>query len=277
MSVTREDALTLMDNLRARGHEFCVVTVVRTADATSAKAGAKAIVTADGELHGFVGGGCVSGAVRRVAMQVLAENAARLIRVRPAEQVTAAVDGDGVELHKSGCPSGGTVDLFLEPVRQQPRLVVCGASPVAAALVRLAPGMGYRVVAVTSPSEREQVPGADAYHDGFDLSSLSVRATDAVVVATQGQRDRDALAGALATGAQYVGMVGSRRKVAVMLRQLESQIPGDRLSALHGPAGVDIGAIEPEEIALSILAQIVQTRRYALRQRSPEDQASQTA
>lgn len=197
MSVTRQQTLALVERLRARGEEFCVVTVVRTADATSAKAGAKALVTADGELHGFVGGSCVSAAVRDVAGKVLAENAPRLIRVRPGEQVVTPVDGDGVEVHKSGCPSGGTVDLFLEPVRQQHRLVVCGASPVAAALARLAAGMGYRVVAATLADDAAQVPGADDYHAGFDLSALGIRPTDAVVVATQGRRDRDALAGCL--------------------------------------------------------------------------------
>jgi xanthine dehydrogenase accessory factor len=271
VSITQQDTFALMERLRARGDEFCVVTVVRTADATSAKAGAKAIVTADGELHGFVGGACVTGATCRVALEVLEFETPRLIRVRPGEEVSTPVDGDGVEQFRSGCPSGGTVDLFLEPVRQQIRLVVCGASPVAVALVRLAAGMGYRLAVAAPGVERKQVPGADAYHDGFDLDALAVRAVDAVVVATQGRRDRDALAGALATPAGYVGMVGSRRKVGVLLQQLEEQVPVERLSALRGPAGLDIGAIEPEEIALSILGEIVQVRRHALRQSVPQD------
>ncbi len=263
MSVARREVLALIDSLRARGEELCVVTVVRTADATSAKAGAKAVVTADGALHGFVGGSCVQGAVRRVALAALAEGEPRLIRVRPRDDVVTAVDVDGVELHRSSCPSGGTVDLFVEPHARPVHLVVCGASPVAAALARLAGGMGYRVVAAGGAGE--EALAVDACVEGFGLDGLELRASDAVVVATQGRGDREALAAALSTGAGYVGMVGSRRKVGVLLERLAEQVPSERLAALRGPAGLDIGAIEPEEIALSILAEIVEMRRRAVR------------
>lgn len=145
MGITKLETLALIEELRARGEVFCVVTVVRTADANSAKAGAKVIVSSDGTLHGFIGGGCVQGAIRRVAAQVLKEDEPRLIRVRPREEAAASSDSDGVELHQSGCPSGGTVDLFLEPICQQARPVLYGASPVTVALARLARAMGYRV------------------------------------------------------------------------------------------------------------------------------------
>jgi xanthine dehydrogenase accessory factor len=274
MGITKLEALALIDSLRASGEDFCVVTVVRTADATSAKAGAKAVVTADGTLHGFVGGGCVQGAVRRVALQALAGDAPRLIRVRPREDVVTGVDVDGVELHKSSCPSGGTVDLFLEPMRQQMRLFVCGASPVAGALARLGHGMGHRVVLAARAEDHALVPGADAYVDGFDLAGLGVSPNDAIVVATQGKRDREALAGALVTSAAYVGMVGSRRKVGAMLERLADEFPPERLADVRGPAGLDIGAIEPEEIALSILGEVVEARRRGIRRSTPAGDAS---
>ena len=136
MSSSVSETLGLIERLRESGDDFCVATVVRTAHATSAKAGAKAVVTADGALHGFVGGGCVQAAVQRAAQEAMAQGQPRLIRVKPKDEVVERVDSDGVELHKSSCPSGGTVEIFLEPMRQDMRLVVCGASPVAAVLGR---------------------------------------------------------------------------------------------------------------------------------------------
>lgn len=262
-----DEVLAEIERLRSGGAEFCVVTVVRTANATSAKAGAKAVVLPDGSLHGFLGGGCVQGAVRRAAAAALAEGEARLIRVRPRDEVTGPTDADGTELHGSACPSGGTVDLFVEPMRRPPRVVVCGASPVAAALADLAPRLGWRVA--VAARDGAGIP-AEQHTAGFDLGPFSVASADAVVVATQGKGDGDALAAALASPAAYVAFVGSRRKAAAMKERLRSRnIPEARLSILSAPAGLDIHAIEPAEIALSILAEIVAFRRRHAREAAP--------
>jgi len=266
MSIISAEILKRIDELRARNEEFCVVTVVRTANVTSAKAGAKALVTRSGEMFGFVGGGCVTGAVRTVAAEALAGGSPRLIRVKPKEDVVETLDSDGVELHKSSCPSGGTVELFLEPMLLAPRCIVCGASPVAAALVGLARAMGYRVVAAALEEDHERIPGADSYLPGFELDAAAPAASDAIVVSTQGKRDREALAAALATEAGYVAFVGSRRKAATLKAALrEKGLETARIGRLKAPAGLDIGAIEPEEIALSIMGEIVQRRRRAQR------------
>ena len=253
-----------MDRLRESGDDFCVATVVRTAAATSAKAGAKAIVTRDGAVHGYIGGGCVQGAVRRVGVQAIADGQPRMIRVKPKEDVLEPVDIDGVELHKSSCPSGGSVDIFFEPMRQGARLVVCGASPVAVTLTKLAATMGYHTIAAALAEDHDKIADADRTLAGFDLSGLDLSERDAVVVATQGKRDREALTQALVSGAGYVGMVGSRRKIATLLDQLGTDVPATAKAALHGPAGLDIGAIDPEEIALSIIGEIVMERRRAM-------------
>ena len=258
-----------IEELRRRGTDFCLVTVVRTANATSTKAGAKALVTEAGELIGFLGGGCISGAAKRVAKEVLTSGRPRLIRVRPPEEVLEAADPDGVELHRSSCPSGGTTELFLEPLCQAPRLLICGASPVANALAELALILGYRATLAALPDDQPLLASKAERHDGFDLSRLDLRPRDAVAVATQGKGDREALKAALLSAAGYVGMVGSRRKVQALSRQL-TDVPAERLAALQGPAGLAIDAIEPEEIALSILAEIVQWRR-ADRRRQDED------
>ena len=260
-----------MEQLRDSGEDFCVATVVRTAAATSAKAGAKAIVTRDGEVHGYIGGGCVQGAVRRVGIEAIADGTPRMIRVKPKESVVEPVDVDGVELHKSSCPSGGSVDIFFEPMRQGARLVVCGASPVAVTLIKLAGAMGYRIIAAALAEDHDRIAGADQMLDGFDLSGLDLGERDAVVVATQGKRDREALVQTLISGAGYVGMVGSRRKIATLLDQLGSDVPADAKAVLHGPAGLDIGAIDPEEIALSIIGEIVMERRRAMQNAGAEN------
>jgi xanthine dehydrogenase accessory factor len=111
MSLTLAATMSLIEDLRRRGEDFCLVTVIRTADATSAKAGAKAVVTREGTLHGFIGGGCVQGAATRTALAVMQAGEPRLIRVRPKDRQDG--DAEGLELHDSHCPSGGTVDLFL--------------------------------------------------------------------------------------------------------------------------------------------------------------------
>lgn len=266
MSITSTEILDRINALRARNEEFCVVTVVRTANVTSAKAGGKALVTSGGEIFGFVGGGCVTGAVKRVAAEVLASGAPRLIRVKPKEDVVEQLDADGVELHKSSCPSGGTVELFIEPMLMAPRCIVCGASPVAASLVGLAKAMGYRTVVAALEEDHGRVPGADAYIAGFDLEGAGVASGDSIVVSTQGKRDREALHAALASDARYVSFVGSRRKAASLIPALrEKGLPEQQLGRLKAPAGLDIGAIEPEEIALSIMGEIVNRRRRALR------------
>ncbi|NKB54756.1 MAG: XdhC family protein [Alphaproteobacteria bacterium] len=248
--------------LRDQGDEFCVATVVRTEHATSAKAGAKAVITRGGEIEGFLGGSCVQGAVKQAAGAVLAEGAPRLIRVKPKDQVVEQLDIDGVELHKSSCPSGGTVELFVEPMLLAPHLLICGASPVAVALAALGSAMGYRVTAAALEEELPRFTDADRKHAGFDLSTLGVDENAYIVVSTQGKRDREALAAALGSTARYVAFVGSRRKSETLLAHLREQaLTADQLAKLSAPAGLDINAIGPEEIALSILAEIVSIRR----------------
>jgi xanthine dehydrogenase accessory factor len=267
MSNPTEDMITEIAALLRRGEAFCVVTVVRTENATSAKAGAKAVVMRDGTLRGFLGGACVLRAVRQTAAAVLKEGRPRLIRVKPKDDVTAAVDVDGTELHRSACPSGGTVDMFVEPMRQAPRVVVCGASAVAVAVADLARRVGYRVAVAALEEDHAAFNGVDEKLAGFDLGKLGIAAEDWIVVSTQGKRDREALAAALSSDASYVAFVGSRRKAEVLSRQLREQgMPEDRLARLAAPAGLDIHGIEPAEIAVSIIAEIIARRRSMVRQ-----------
>lgn len=246
--LTVDRVLDIMAQLKARAEPCAVATVVRTEDATSAKAGAKALIREDGTLDGWIGGGCVQTAVRRAALRTLQDGEARLIRVTPKERLDAqglapGSAADGVEHHPSHCPSGGTVDVFVEPVLPAPRLVVVGESAVAQALRNLGDRLGYALAAEPAADER-----------GF------------IVVATQGRGDRAALHAALLSTARYVAFVGSRKKAASLCAALALEgVPRERLSLLRAPAGLAIGAIAPEEIALAILAEIIEYRRRPVR------------
>ena len=251
---------------QAQGLAFCVVTVVRAQAATAAKAGAKVLIDENGVITGFIGGACVTAAARQAAAQALAEGQARLIRVQPADKAGSAGD-EGLELYTSGCPSRGTTDLFVEPMTPPPLLLVLGASPVALALARQAPAMGYRLRAAAAETETDIFAGiVDNVCTDFTAAVAGLTARDFVVVASQGRRDLDALRAALTVPAHYIAMVSSRAKAAHLLSRLAKEgVAAETLKRLKAPAGLDIQAIEPEEIALSVLAEMIQRRRRNVR------------
>jgi xanthine dehydrogenase accessory factor len=263
--------LDLMARLRDEGRPYALATVVRTFAATSAKAGAKAVVTGEGEIHGWIGGGCTRGAVRRAALQALKDGTARLISVQPQEDldaggVAAGESKDGVEFHRSACPSGGTLDVFVEPMLPRPVMVVCGASPVAQAIADLAGRSGFAVTVAALAEDQPAFGEVEQRIEGFDLAPESA-GERFIVVATQGKRDGEALGAALVTDAAYVAFVGSRRKAATLAARLKEQgLAADKVARLRSPAGLDIGAITPEEIALSIVAEVVELRRRGRRE-----------
>jgi xanthine dehydrogenase accessory factor len=253
--------------LKEAGEPFAVATVVRTVSLTAAKAGAKAVVRSDGAMSaGWIGGGCARAAVLKAAREALGDGRPRLVSVQPgdalqAHGVTAGETKEGVEFARNMCPSQGTMDVFVEPVLPRPELLICGATPVAVALADLAPRLGF-LVAVAAPAEDHgRFAHADVAIAGYDLSSL-MPAERYIIVATQGRGDEAALTAALGAPAAYLAFVGSHRKAEALRRSLAAKgIDAGRLAAMRSPAGLDIGAVTPEEIALSILAEIVQVRR----------------
>lgn len=242
--------------LRNNAEPFAFATIVRTAGATAAKPGAKALLSADGSIvQGWLGGGCTKGAVKRAALQALQDGTPQLISVAPedllAEKGLAPGDEvDGTRFARNGCPSRGTVDIFIEPCLPTSELVVVGASPVAQALGALAPQFHWSVAATLATSAKDNL-----HQQRY------------IVVATQGQGDLDALKEALASRATYVAFVGSRRKYEFLANKLaEHGVEQSKIDSVQAPAGLDLGAVTPEEIALSILAQLVQRRRSNLKQ-----------
>ena len=266
MNDDTEDIIDCMARMKGDGQPFALATVVRTEDATAAKAGAKAVIRADGSVVGWIGGGCTQGAAKKAAGQALLDGRPRLVRVYPKDRVPDGAEAEGMELHKSSCPSGGTIELFVEAILPRPCLIVAGASPTARALASLGRRAGFAVTLAALAEDLPSITEADTRIAGFDLSGAIRLDSSFVVVATQGKRDREALAAALSCGAPYVAFVGSRRKAATLkAAMIEQGQPAERVEALHAPAGLDIGAATPEEIALSILAEITQERRKAAR------------
>lgn len=253
-----------LSTLRAEGAAFAIATVVRTVDATSAKPGAKAIILPDGTIaEGWIGGGCARSAVGKAGAAAIAEGRPQFISLRPEELLAAEGVAAGEELHgvrfaRNGCPSKGSMDVFVEPVLPQPRLVVFGAGPVAVALCDLAGRFDlHRTLAAPGLTEG----AAEQVQDGFALEAGGA-GQRFIVVATQGKGDEAGLRAALASGAEYVAFVGSRRKFATLAdRLVAGGMDAAEIARVKAPAGLDIHAITPEEIALSILAEITLRRR----------------
>lgn len=249
--------------LRQAGVPFATATVVRAERPTSGKPGDRAIVTVDGVMHGWIGGSCAQPTVVREALRALADDRSRLVRLSPYPDKEEAPDG--VEVCRMTCYSGGTLDIFIEPQPPQPQLRIAGHLPVARALADLGKTMGYRVTAVVAPGEQASMAHADAVSTSWkDLAQPATPLTF-IVVATHGHDDEEALEYALESGARYVGLIASPSRAAAVrrllkLRGLEAE---DLDQRLHAPAGLDLGARRGDEIALSILAEIIQLRRAA--------------
>ena len=255
-----------MQLLKAKGVPFAMATVVRTVDATSAKPGGKALLDLDGKiLIGWVGGGCARGAVGKAAREAIKTGEPQFISLRPqelleSEGVVAGELRDGVRFNRNGCPSKGTMDVFVEPVLPLPEMVICGTSLVAMALAELATRFDFKVLAhaaVRTDLNTEVT-------QGFDFDTC-----DFVVVATQGNGDIEALRAAVSGSFRYVSFVGSRRKFDAIAAKLVAENPTlePYLKKVNAPAGLSINAITPDEIAMSILAEITQLRRanFAIR------------
>jgi xanthine dehydrogenase accessory factor len=243
--MTRDQVFDAILRLQAEGRPFAVATVISTQDATSARPGDKAVIAEDGAILGHLGGGCVMAAARKAAQAVALTGAPQVIRVRPADRVVELTDSDGATVYRSGCPSGGSVEMLIEPFAPPPRLCVWGEGAVAAALAAVGALLRLRVL-----------------RDPADIPAL--RTGDFAVVATQGQGDLPALRAALDSGAGFVGMVASRRKATALIRKAaEAGAAPERLAIVRAPVGLRLGAREPEEIAVSIAAEIVAARRGA--------------
>ena len=233
-----------MGELTRRGEAFALATVVWRQGPSSSQSGSRAIITAEGELHGWIGGACAEPVVIREAQRVMAEGTAKLLLLGTPEQFGAAVP-DGITVVPISCQSEGAIEIYIEPVLPVPHLVIVGDSPMARTLTSLAGALGWRAELVRGPE--------------FTAESADERSM--IVVATQGHDDEDVLERAVAIRPAYLGLVGSRRRGATVLGYLADRgLPKDQLDRVRVPAGLDLGSTTHQEIAVAILAELVQLR-----------------
>ena len=230
--------------LERRGQAFALATVVWRQGPSSSQQGARAIITAEGELHGWIGGACAEPVVIREAQRVIAESTPRLLLLGSPDQFGAAIP-EGITVVPISCQSEGALEVYIEPVVPAPHLVIVGRSPMAHTLADLARALNWRTDLVA----------------GEDFTAAGAHEQSMVIVATQGHGDEEAVEQAVAARPAYLGLVGSRRRGAAVLGYLADRgLPADQLDRVHVPAGLDLGHTTHQEIAVAILAELVQLR-----------------
>jgi xanthine dehydrogenase accessory factor len=254
----RPDLLKLAALFAEREERFAIVSVVRREPPSSAHVGDVALVTERGEYHGWTGGGCTRSSVLLEAMRAIADGRPRLLSLSPEPE---GGKRPGVVFLPMTCDSGGTVEIYIEPVLPSERLLLFGSSPAARVLARIAHAVGYRVDVVDPDADESAFPGAKVQRA---IAADALPRGAHVLVATMGDRDIEAIEAALAREPAYLGVIASSKRFAQLRDALLARgVSRDALERVTAPAGLDIGARSPEEIAVSIMAQIVERRRSA--------------
>jgi xanthine dehydrogenase accessory factor len=238
------DLLEKANELSGRGEEIALATVVWRQGPSSGQQGSRAIVTAGGDVHGWIGGACAEPVVIREAQRVIQEREAKLLLLGTPEQFGTAVP-EGITIIPIACQSEGALEVFIEPVVPMMRLVVVGRSPMAHTLGDLAAALGWRSEVL----------------DAGEFAATDVDARTLVVVAMQGNGDEEAIEQAVRATPAFVGLVASRRRGEAVLGYLEERgVPRPLLERVHVPVGLDLGHTTHREIAVSVLAELVQLR-----------------
>ena len=246
-------------DLARQGVEFALATVVWRQAPSSGHQGARAIITADGEMHGWIGGACAEPVVIREAQRVIQDRQPRLILLGAHDQFGEVPDG--MMFVQMSCQSEGALQLYIEPVLPSPHLVVVGRSPMAGTLVDLAAVLGWRADMI----------------DAADFTSADVDARSVVVVATQGHGDEEAIEQAVAGRPAFIGLVASQKRGETVLGYLADQgVPRELLDEVRVPVGLDLGHTSHPEIAVAVLAELVELRAKGVLNPEPEkDRAHQ--
>ncbi len=242
-----------------QGEEFAVAQVIWREAPSSGKPGDKAIILKDGTLIGWIGGGCVKGIAVKEAKEAIRENKSRLVRIDP----NAENNQDGShKTYRMTCHSGGIMELFIEPITPNPQLIIVGKSNIARALSKLAVASNFRVNVLSKDADKSMFPGVNNIHNRVDLTKVKIDRNTFIVVATQGEDDEESVKIALSSECNYVGFISSLRKSKKIKEYLnQTELSKDRIDLLKTPVGMDINAKLPEEIAISILAEIIQLFR----------------
>jgi xanthine dehydrogenase accessory factor len=255
-----DELIDLLHEYAAAGTPCVLATVVRCEPPTSARPGDKAVITADGRLRGWIGGSCSEPIVRREALRTLEEGVPQLVRIMPSPEVKQTRKRGELTVATT-CPSGGALDIFIEPQLPRPLLLVFGDSPAARALAQMASLAGFRSCAVHPGARAQDFPGADLVLSTLDVAGANPGPDSWAVVATMGHYDEDAVEAALTHPQVEVALVASTRRAAAVREGLRARgVDETALGRVHTPAGRVRGASQ-EEIAVLALAEVVTARR----------------
>jgi xanthine dehydrogenase accessory factor len=253
------DVFDRAGELARRGEEFALATVVWRQGPSSGQVGSRALITADGQIDGWIGGACAEPVVVREAQRVIAERKAKLLLLGTPDQFGASVP-PGMVVVPISCQSEGAMQIYVEPVIPTPRLTVVGRSPMAHTLADLARVLGWRAEVA----------------DAADFSAADLDAHSVVVIATQGHGDEEAVERAVSAFPAFVGLVASRKRGEAIIGYLADRgVARNLLDRVHAPVGLDLGHTTHREIAVAILAELVRMR--AAGQLSPVDTGDRPA
>lgn len=253
------DLFEMISSLRESQEPFALVQVVNRQAPSSSKLGDKAIVKRNGKMTGWIGGGCVQGIVLKESADAIASGKPRLVRI--GKQLFNTQNKEGVMEYTMTCQSEGQVEVFIEPYLPKPHVLVIGKTEIAKAVVKMAKALQFKVTGVAEGANLQTFDAVDELITQLDLSKVKTTVFSFIVVATQGEQDEKALLEALKKVASYVGFVSSRKKIS-SIRQylLDEGVDPLKIDKLHSPAGIDINAKQPDEVAISILAEIIQVK-----------------
>lgn len=253
--------------LASLGEPFAIATVVRVEGSSSARRGSKALFDPFGKLLlGWVGGGCAESAVRSEAISCIETDRPRMLTVDMTDEQLGV-----------GMPCGGTMDIFIEPVLPKPELLIIGHGRIAETLAALGDLMGFSITVNDPAADRSSFPRADRLvTEDFDLTETPIGSKSFVVIATQHKRDHLWLQKALQGNAAYVALIASHHRAKLVLDYLRAEgISEEKIATVYAPAGLPLGASTPEEIALSVISQMVALRRGGHAQQTSLEETSQ--
>ncbi|MCU0396677.1 MAG: XdhC family protein [Cyclobacteriaceae bacterium] len=251
---------------------YALAMVVNRVAPSSGKPGDKAVILPDGTMKGWIGGGCTRGIVLKEALLAIQQGKPRLVNISPGAENDPT--RKGVVTYNMTCQSGGSVDVYIEPVLPKPHILIMGRSHISMALCKLSKVTGYQVTVVAFGADKITFPEADRVIDAVDLDEKLITPNTYIIVCTQGEGDDIALKNAIESGASYVSFVSSMRKANSIYNSLKKQgIKVEELMRVKTPAGLNINAKLPEEVAISILAEIISKLREEKNQSAqPESQ-----
>jgi len=250
-----EEFFEKLEELRKRNEPFVTATVVRREVPSSGKSGDKAIIDKFGKMTGWIGGGCVKGIILKEADDAIKSGKSRLVKVGKS---LSTLKQEGVVDYKMTCMSEGTVEVFIEPVLPSPHLVVIGKTAIAKALVKIARTAGFRITVVAADITPQTFEKVDELITQINLDQVKLFSSSSIVVCTQGEQDEETLEQVLQKNCSYIGFVASRKKKSGVFEYLLQQgMDQKKLDEVHSPAGIDIAAKRPEEVAISIIAEII--------------------